>query len=708
MAQTGTVVLTSGVITGHQSIYPNASYTTFAMSIESGNFPAVSYKITKAEIEYTIRDARRDEFTVKAYDAAGNEATISASNCWANENITRTWNLITNYAYSRLKTIKLCAVGTGGMQIRGGTAVKITVTWELDQISSDFTINQTNLYAGNSFHIAVSPAVNTYGHRWVCTFGGRTSSGIMEPGTLSANIEIPMEWLDQIPAAMTGSGTITVYTWQTNYDNVFAQSYSKKITINAPSSVGPSIAGKCGVTRNHVVGGITYADLGIYVQGKSGFTATIKTPVTQHGASITAYRITGGGYTAYSNKLTSGLLMSAGDNVIQFTVTDSRGLSATVQSTISVTPYTKPAITSMSAWRTDANGVSSTTGEYGQWSCAWSYDSLNGKNTFSTSAALIATDGTSTELMWLKAANDTTSWVANMAGEKINLPSTNRYDLRLTVADQFSSVTKVIELPSANFAIHWNATGDGICFGGASTASGAVEIASSYDLIFKRMRYSALMGQRANATVSDLNTALEYGIYQVVPPATNAPGGNTYGVLCNILNAGTAFNGASNWLYQIYMPTNKVGIWYRNRINDGSFSSWMPMAEYRVGAIYMSTDETSPASIYGGTWTQITDRFLVGAGKTYSVHEAKGNATHTHTTQSHVLTIDEIPSHKHAITDAPGANSGSEWIGKYGTGGKNTRETTSVGGSGAHSHGNTGSASNIPPYYAVYIWRRTA
>ena len=35
---------------------------------------------------------------------------------------------------------------------------------------------------------------------------------------------------------------------------------------------------------------------------------------------------------------------------------------------------------------------------------------------------------------------------------------------------------------------------------------------------------------------------------------------------------------------------------------------------YRNGAIYMSTDGTSPASIYGGSWTPINNQFLLGAG----------------------------------------------------------------------------------------------
>ena len=61
---------------------------------------------------------------------------------------------------------------------------------------------------------------------------------------------------------------------------------------------------------------------------------------------------------------------------------------------------------------------------------------------------------------------------------------------------------------------------------------------------------------------------------------------------------------------------------------------------YPVGAIYQSTNATSPASIMGGTWSAIQNRFLVGAGGSYAVNSTGGET-------SHKLTVDEMPSHIH-------------------------------------------------------------
>ena len=61
---------------------------------------------------------------------------------------------------------------------------------------------------------------------------------------------------------------------------------------------------------------------------------------------------------------------------------------------------------------------------------------------------------------------------------------------------------------------------------------------------------------------------------------------------------------------------------------------------YPVGSIYMSVNNTNPSTLFGGTWQQIQDRFLLAAGATYAAGATGGEATHT-------LTTDEMPAHSH-------------------------------------------------------------
>ena len=120
---------------------------------------------------------------------------------------------------------------------------------------------------------------------------------------------------------------------------------------------------------------------------------------------------------------------------------------------------------------------------------------------------------------------------------------------------------------------------------------------------------------------------------------------------------------------------------------------------YPVGSIYMSVNSTNPKTLFGGTWVQIKDRFLLAAGTTYKAGATGGEAAHT-------LTESEMPSHNHAVYypnagaddhSAPGnypdgpSDSTYYAIGSY---------TSSAGGDRAHN--------NMPPYLAVYVWKRTA
>lgn len=141
----------------------------------------------------------------------------------------------------------------------------------------------------------------------------------------------------------------------------------------------------------------------------------------------------------------------------------------------------------------------------------------------------------------------------------------------------------------------------------------------------------------------------------------------------------------------------------------------------------------------------LRDRFIVAAGPTYAANSTGGNSTHSHsvtinsggahahtgTVGGTALTVAQLPAHKHAngVTDAGtnlfsrgttaaatttpdsidnNSNNGvfEGWTSDVGSGETHTHSLT-LDSSGAHSHtGGTGSASSLPPYYAlVYIMK---
>lgn len=129
----------------------------------------------------------------------------------------------------------------------------------------------------------------------------------------------------------------------------------------------------------------------------------------------------------------------------------------------------------------------------------------------------------------------------------------------------------------------------------------------------------------------------------------------------------------------------------------------------------MSVSSTSPAELFGGTWEQLKDRFLLAAGDTYAAGSTGGEATHT-------LTVNEMPTHNHEILlrvqgydgwpqyTSYGYGVMFQWTQEVGYHAPNYTAHSAITGSDA----NTGSAgtslphNNMPPYISVYIWKRIA
>ena len=116
---------------------------------------------------------------------------------------------------------------------------------------------------------------------------------------------------------------------------------------------------------------------------------------------------------------------------------------------------------------------------------------------------------------------------------------------------------------------------------------------------------------------------------------------------------------------------------------------------YPVGSIYMSTNSANQGTLFGGTWQQITGRFLLAAGRGYSAGATGGEATH-------VLTASEMPAHTHTYFRqglTTYGQSGNQ-IAVYDPNTNSYPATSSAGGSAAHN--------NMPPYLVVYVWKRIA
>lgn len=168
-----------------------------------------------------------------------------------------------------------------------------------------------------------------------------------------------------------------------------------------------------------------------------------------------------------------------------------------------------------------------------------------------------------------------------------------------------------------------------------------------------------------------------------------------------------------------------------NIINSKLDEYWKRI--YPVGSIYMSMEETSPETLFGGRWEKIQGKFLLASNTSHPLGQTGGE-------ERHKLTTNEIPSHTHAHyhthsapNDIPylvsqddikaNLDNYREWPKKVSSGGYHVvyaekgskagiRSKNSTGAVTSNSV-NTGSAggtnpihNNMPPYIAVNVWRR--
>lgn len=147
-------------------------------------------------------------------------------------------------------------------------------------------------------------------------------------------------------------------------------------------------------------------------------------------------------------------------------------------------------------------------------------------------------------------------------------------------------------------------------------------------------------------------------------------------------------------------------------VTSGS-SETSALKAYPVGSIYMSVNSTNPKNLFGGEWEQLQNRFLVGVGSSYGNGETGGASSYTPkgTVGNHTLTLNEIPKHSHKVYG--GWGDGPSDYGSFRTDQNSPAHwwsaTGDEGGGGSHNHGFTGTAQTIlPPYLAVYMWKRTA
>lgn len=134
---------------------------------------------------------------------------------------------------------------------------------------------------------------------------------------------------------------------------------------------------------------------------------------------------------------------------------------------------------------------------------------------------------------------------------------------------------------------------------------------------------------------------------------------------------------------------------------------------YPVGSIYMSVSSTDPSTLFGGSWEQIQDKFLLASGSSYGAGTTGGSANAVVVKHLHQpSTGDGFNAYMSGIVERVRLGTSTASSARYAIVGK--KNASSADASGLRYAGSTdyagsdGAGKNMPPYLAVYVWKRTA
>lgn len=272
--------------------------------------------------------------------------------------------------------------GTGTVKVRtwmdtgiSADVVEKSQTLTLTTIPRASTISAvSNRYLGDKCAVKWTPLSKSFRYKLKFSMGNWAyTTKAIHPNQTAAYLyteyPIPLDVAVQIPNSLTGTMTVTLYTYSdsnatvqvgsassedftvTVPDNADTKPYATSMTLTPVSSLGSDFAG-------------------LYIQGHSKVKVSASAE-GQYGASVVWQNITVEGKSyGSSNNYTSDYLYEYGTVYVKLTIKDSRGITNSKTLPITVIPYSKPRVVPVSGEtkviceRCDASGNLSDSGTY--------------------------------------------------------------------------------------------------------------------------------------------------------------------------------------------------------------------------------------------------------------------------------------------------------------------------------------------------------
>lgn len=373
------------------------------------------------------------------------------------------------------------------------TSSEQSFTTQLPRIAGLNTITSVNGGTmGDSMTVNISKTTSTYTSSVFVKLGNSDWLKMTDKTeATSISFTLPIELANQIPNSTSGTGIVRIRTYNGNEEIGYID---KNVTFMVPSytpEVNISLLSEFG------------AKSGIYIKGKSKINYSCSA-TSLYGATIISY------LWNFDDKMTSSSVSGTtpiwsygGDCIITLTVKDSRGITASQNTTITFLTYSPP-VAKISAYRCNSSGIADNNGTYA-------------KVTFTGTASLFDIDNTisieinkklSTETSWTNTNKYTT--VQNETSVILSDFSTDYiYNIQISVTDSITNTTSEITVPASFVLMDFKAGGTGIAIGKVADKNDALDI--DLTTYFKKIRQEYCQTTTSGSAYGDSNYMTKIG-----------------------------------------------------------------------------------------------------------------------------------------------------------------------------------------------------
>lgn len=411
---------------------------------------------TAPTVSCTVSNITANGFRISAASSAtadqwfysldnGGSSTLFSSTAGASASITLS-NLSPNTTYyvralARKKSNQVYGEsGTITVKTLGGAVLLSCGSFSADAASISLSLRVTVYNAAYTNYITIKNGSTTY-----LSLAGR----IWSAGTANRAITLTSSerttLLNAMASVKSFTATIELVTKSGSTQIGSASTCTCTIRTSQANS-GPSISGFTFADSYSTTTAITDNDQ-VLIQDYSRLTVTPGTAAARNGASIVSYSAVCSGVTKSNTTgaaLSLGTIGTSGTRDITLTVTDSRGYTASVTQSITVVPYSKPRVSSVSLRRTNDietemqlvfNGSISPITVDGTQKNSLLYARYRYKLTSASSY------NSYTSILGSVTATSSSFSFSNL--ELCNLDSESSYDFHLQIRDQLNSLTSL-------------------------------------------------------------------------------------------------------------------------------------------------------------------------------------------------------------------------------------------------------------------------